>query len=89
MDHNIFHSKNAAPRKGGILVLCQKLLAFFVLASLVSNAAAGLASGLAGSLAFAAAAVFRALAKVAGAYRLNILHDFILRKDRFVILYHI
>ena len=58
-------------------------------ASLISYCTGSLACRLAGSLAFAAAAVFRALAKVAGAYRLNILHDFILRKDRFVILYHI
>ena len=77
------------PPKGRHLSSFQKLLAFLVFASLIGNAAACFASGLAGSLALAAAAVFRALAKVAGAYRLNILHDFILRKDRFVILYHI
>ena len=45
-----------------------------VLALLVSNAAAGLASGLAGSLALAAAAVLGAVAQVLGLQSLNALH---------------
>jgi hypothetical protein len=47
---------------------------FLVLASLVGNAAAGLASGLAGSLALAAAAVLGALAQVTGLNGLNVFH---------------
>ena len=45
-----------------------------VLALLISNAAAGLASGLAGSLALAAAAVLGAVAQVLGLQSLNALH---------------
>ena len=51
-----------------------ELLAFLVLALLVSNAAAGLASRLAGSLALAASAVLRTLAKVASFKSLNVFH---------------
>jgi hypothetical protein len=51
------------------------LLAFRVLALLICNAAAGLASRLAGSLAFAATAVLCALAKVARFDRFDMLHD--------------
>ena len=51
------------------------LLAFLlVLALLICNTAAGLAGRLARGLAFAAAAVLRALAKVAGFESLNVLH---------------
>ena len=51
------------------------LNAVCVFALLVGNAAASLARGLAGSLAFAAAAVFCALAKVPGGEGLNMCHD--------------
>ena len=51
----------------------QKLLVG-LLARLVGNAAAGLASALAGSLAFAAAAVQQALSHVAGLESLDVLH---------------
>ena len=52
-----------------------KLLAFFrIFAFLVSDTATGLASRLAGSLTFAAAAVFRAVAKVTGFDSLNMFH---------------
>ena len=47
---------------------------FLIFARLVCNTAAGLASGLAGSLAFAAAALLRAFAKVAGFNGLDVLH---------------
>ena len=50
------------------------ILLVFVLAGLVSNAAAGLASGLAGSLALAAATVLSALAHVAGLKSLDSFH---------------
>ena len=52
----------------------KKLLRFLVLALLVCDAAARLASGLAGCLAFAAAAVLRALAQIAGFQSLNAFH---------------
>ena len=71
------------PKAGGILgcvdLITGKLLALLVLALLVGNAAAGLASGLAGSLALAAAAVFCALAKVLGLQSLNVAHKWHLR----------
>ena len=67
-----------------------KLLAFLtVLALLVSNTAAGLTSGLAGGLALAATAVLCALAKILGIKSLNMLHNYILRNDYFLQLYHI
>ena len=50
-----------------------------VLALLVGNAAAGLASGLAGSLALAATAVLSALAKITSLDSLDMLHDSNLR----------
>ena len=59
--------------------LLWQLLAFLVLAGLVGNAAAGLASGLARSLALAATAVLSAVAKIAGLDRLDMLHDSNLR----------
>ena len=46
-----------------------------VLTLLVCDTAAGLASGLAGSLALAATAILRALAKILGFNSLNMLHD--------------
>ena len=52
---------------------CRELFVL-VLARLVSYAAAGLASGLAGSLAFAAAAGFNALAQIAGGNGFNSFH---------------
>jgi hypothetical protein len=55
--------------------LLWQLLAFLVLASLVGNAAAGLASGLARSLALAAAAVLGAVAQVTGLDGLNAVHN--------------
>ena len=62
--------KNAAAAyHGGIFLF--RLLA---LALLICNTAAGLASRLARGLAFAAAAVLRACAKVAGLKSLNVLH---------------
>ena len=61
-----------APRHSFAVFLFGFLLRVF--ASLVGDAAAGLARGLAGSLAFAAAAVLRALAKVAGFNGSNMLH---------------
>ena len=54
----------------------QLLARLRALALLVGNAAAGLAGRLAGSLALAAAAVFGAVAQVAGFKRLDMLHDF-------------
>ena len=51
-----------------------KLLVFLLFALLVCNTTAGLASRLARGLAFAAAAVLRACAKVAGLKSLNVLH---------------
>jgi hypothetical protein len=71
MHHSISSIKNAAIA-GGIFVL--QLLAL-VLASLVGDAAAGLASGLAGSLALAAAAVDSTLAQVTGLDGLNMFHN--------------
>ena len=61
--------------------VCDILFGFLlrVFALLVRNAAAGLARGLAGSLAFAAAAVFRALAEIAGLQCLDMFHLFSLR----------
>ena len=54
-------------------------LFLLALALLVGNAAAGLAGRLAGSLAFAAAALFGALAKITGIQSLNMLHNNLLR----------
>jgi len=48
---------------------------FLLLALLVGNAAAGLASGLAGSLALAAATVLSALAQITGLQSLDSFHD--------------
>ena len=68
------------PENGGTFGCeSRKLLAFLVLALLVGNAAAGLASGLAGSLAFAAAAVLGALAQVLGLEGLDVAHNWHLR----------
>ena len=58
---------------GGIFAL--QLLAFLVLASLVGNAAAGLASGLARGLAFTATAIFCACTEILGFDSLDMLHD--------------
>jgi len=53
-----------------------QLLAFFsVLTLLVCNTAAGLASGLAGSLAFTAAAVLCAFAKIASLKSFDMFHN--------------
>jgi len=59
------------PPNGGILRVRSFLL---VLALLIRNTAAGLASGLAGSLAFAAAAVLGAFAQIASLDGFNVLH---------------
>ena len=53
-----------------------QLLSLGVLALLVGDAAAGLASGLAGSLALAAATVLSAVAQVTGLDRLDVFHIF-------------
>ena len=55
-----------------------QLLAFFVLAFLICNTAAGLAGGLTGCLALAAAAVLCAVAQIAGLNGLNMFHDMLL-----------
>ena len=60
---------------------CQLLVS--VLALLVGNAAAGLASGLAGSLALAATAVLSAVAKITGLDSLDMLHNSNLRWFRY------
>ena len=64
------------PPHGGIFNAPKrrKLLAFLVLALLISYAAAGLASRLAGSLALAAAAVLSAVAQILGLQSLDVLH---------------
>ena len=51
-------------------------LLILVLALLVSDTAAGLASGLAGSLALAAATILSALAQVTGLDGLDMFHNF-------------
>ena len=55
------------------------LLAFLILALLISDAAAGLASRLAGSLALAASAVLCAVAQVTSFDGFNMLHCDVLR----------
>ena len=59
------------PEKAAFLLL----LAFLILALLISYAAAGLASRLARGLAFAASAILCALAKVSGFNGLNMFHS--------------
>jgi len=59
---------------GGVFYM-QLLACLFALALLICNTAAGLASRLAGSLALAASAVLRALAKVLGFDSLDVLHN--------------
>lgn len=56
------------------------LLFVLAFALLVCDAAAGFACGLAGSLAFTAAAVLCACAKVLGCEGLDVLHDVFLQK---------
>ena len=63
------------PGLGGIFFLIAKLL-IFAFALLVCHAAAGLAGRLAGSLAFAATAILRALAQIAGFDGLDMFHGF-------------
>ena len=58
MDHIFPRAKNAARLGGIVSFLYPELLGLLVLADLVGNAAAGLASGLAGSLTFTAAFEF-------------------------------
>jgi len=66
-----------------------ELLAFLlVLALLICNTTAGLASGLAGSLALAASAVLSALAKVLSIQCLNTLHLYVLQRLDCRVLYH-
>ena len=60
-----------------------------VLALLIGDTAAGLASGLAGSLAFAATAILRALTQIAGLDGLNVFHDSNLHKKCSYKCYHI
>ena len=64
--------KNAARRRQLFLL---------VLALLICNAAAGLASRLAGGLALAATTVFSALAQIAGFDSLDVLHSFTFQKN--------
>ena len=59
------------PNSAAFILFC----VLVALALLVCDAAAGLASGLAGSLALAATAILRALAKILGFNSLNMLHD--------------
>jgi hypothetical protein len=66
------------PPDGGIFQKPELLLSLF-LALLIGNAAAGLAGRLTGSLAFAAAALLGALAKITGIQSLNMLHNNFLR----------
>ena len=61
------------PVKPAAFYVCNLLAG--ILALLVCNAAAGLASGLAGSLALAATAVLGALAKIAGVDGLDMFHN--------------
>ena len=65
---------------------CPRELLLLVLALLVSNAAAGLASRLARGLALATAAVLCALAKVASLDSLDMLHYSILQRISFAIV---
>ena len=60
-----------------------------VLALLISNTAAGLASRLAGSLALAASAVLCAVTQIACFNRFDMLHDKHLRKNILIIYYNI
>ena len=73
-------NKNAA-KAGGIFHALKRyfLLAFLILALLISDAAAGLASRLAGSLALAASAVLCAVAQVTSFDGFNMLHCDVLR----------
>ena len=57
-----------------------------LLALLICDTAAGLASGLAGSLAFAAAAIFGALTQIAGFDGLNVFHNGNLHIKKFAII---
>ena len=68
-------NKNAA-KAGGIFHALKRyfLLAFLILALLISDAAAGLASRLAGSLAFAASAVLCAVTQISGFKSLDVFH---------------
>jgi hypothetical protein len=76
MNHNVISFTKKRRRNGGVFWF----ILFLVLAGLVSDAAAGLASGLAGSLALAAAAVLSALAQVTGFDGLNMFHGSYLHK---------
>ena len=69
-------NKNAA-KAGGIFNALKRriLLAFLILALLISYAAAGLASRLARGLAFAASAILCAVAKVSCFNGLNMFHS--------------
>ena len=58
-----------------------QLLSVSVLALLVGDTAAGLASGLAGSLALAAATVLSAVAQIAGLDGLDMFHNFTFYKN--------
>ena len=76
MEDKITKRKKAPPKPGGAFFLC---LAISVFALLICNAARGLAGRLAGSLAFAAAAVLCAFAKVTGFQSLDSFHGSNLR----------
>jgi len=74
MNHCLFSFKKNAAEVGGIF---ENLFAFLlVLALLVRDTAAGLASGLARSLALTATALFRAFAQITGFDRFDMFHFF-------------
>lgn len=62
---------------GTVRLLNPKLFFFLLLAGLIGNAAAGLASGLARSLAFAAAAILGTFAKITGLDGVYMLHMYL------------
>ena len=66
-------------RSGGSFLACQLLLAIGVLALLVGNAAAGLASRLAGGLALPTAAILSAGTQVPGLNGLDSFHNTVLQ----------
>ena len=77
--------------KAAFLKLSRVLLAFFVLAALICDAAAGLACRLAGCLALAASAVLSAAAEVSGAESIDVLsfHFIILQLILLSLLTHL
>jgi hypothetical protein len=62
---------------GTVSFLYPELFGFLIFAGLIGNAAAGLAGRLARSLAFAAAAILGAFAKITGLYGFDMLHMYL------------